>query len=155
MRKLISNWISDRNEFTKIKQPIKFDMKKLFLDKNEREIYFKDKNQEIFYLPEEVRPYKYLYVTHRDDGMFITVGKSSSKSSLDGDLIYQLNTNGLSGTENIILRSNYGNEIFAEYDEFLRNYLDIAWIIPIEAGDEIIGRRTNQSKCTNFKLLFP
>ncbi len=87
--------------------------------------------------------------------MFITVGKSSSKSSLDGDLIYQLNTNGLSGTENIILRSNYGNEIFAEYDEFLRNYLDIAWIIPIEAGDEIIGRRTNQSKCTNFKLLFP
>lgn len=33
---------------------------------------------------------------------------------------YQLNTNHLSGTENIILRTEYGNEIFAKYDEILK-----------------------------------
>ena len=84
----------------------------------------------------EMRSYNYLYVTHRADGMVITVGKSSSNDIfLDGDLFYQLNTNHLSGTENIILRTEYGNEIFAKYDEILKNYLDWAWIIPVESGD--------------------
>lgn len=64
------------------------------------------------------------------------MGKSSSNDIfLDGDLFYQLNTNHLFGTENIILRTEYGNEIFAKYDEILKNYLDWAWIIPVESGD--------------------
>ncbi|NTQ68125.1 hypothetical protein HQ880_12510 [Enterococcus faecium] len=64
------------------------------------------------------------------------MGKSSSNDIfLDGDLFYQLNTNHLSGTENIILRTEYGNEIFAKYDEILKNYLDWAWIIPVKSGD--------------------
>lgn len=139
VEKLISDWISSRSEFTKIKQPIKFDMKKLLLNKSEignRDQYIRAKGQEIIDSLGEVRSYNYLYVTHRADGMVITVGKSSSNDIfLDGDLFYQLNTNHLSGTENIILRTEYGNEIFAKYDEILKNYLDWAWIIPVESGD--------------------
>ena len=122
VEKLISDWISSRSEFTKIKQPIKFDMKKLLLNKSEignRDQYIRAKGQEIIDSLGEMRSYNYLYVIHR----------------ADGDLFYQLNINHLSGTENIILRTEYGNEIFAKYDEILKNYLDWAWIIPVESGD--------------------
>ncbi|MBO0431806.1 hypothetical protein [Enterococcus sp. DIV0660C] len=135
VKKLIANWINSRSEFTEIKQPIAFDMKKLWLNKSERELAFRDKGQEIIDSLSEVRPYEYLYVTHREDGMVVTVGKSSSDGIfLGGDLFYQLNTNRLSGTENIILRAQYGNERLAKYDELLRNYLVWAWIVPVESG---------------------
>ncbi|WP_248004500.1 hypothetical protein, partial [Enterococcus lactis] len=114
-------------------------LSKLLLNKSEignRDQYIRAKGQEIIDSLGEMRPYNYLYVTHRADGMVITVGKSSSNDIfLDGDLFYQLNTNHLSGTENIILRTEYGNEIFAKYDEILKNYLDWAWMIPVESGD--------------------
>lgn len=136
IKEKISEWIKDNREFIKVKEPIKFEMKKLLLDKEQMQKYMDKKQEEILELVGEPDPFNYLYVTHRADGMVVAVGKSSSKKDfLGGDLFYQLNTNRLSGTENIILRVKYGNHIFSEYDEFLKDYLDISWIIPIEQGN--------------------
>ena len=85
-----------------------------------RDQYIRAKGQEIIDSLGEMRSYNYLYVTHRADGMVITVGKSSSNDIFRWRSFYQLNTNHLSGTENIILRTEYGNEIFAKYDEILK-----------------------------------
>ncbi len=43
-----------------------------------RDQYIRAKGQEIIDSLGEMRSYNYLYVTHRADGMVITVGKSSS-----------------------------------------------------------------------------
>ena len=95
-----------------------------------------------------------MYVTHRADGMVITVGKSSSNDIFRWRSFYQLNTNHLSGTENIILRTEYGNEIFAKYDEILKNYLDWAWIIPVESGDAKKLERLLGDELINKKYQF-
>ncbi len=113
-------------------------MKKLLLNKSEignRDQYIRAKGQEIIDSLGEMRSYNYLYVTHRADGMVITVGNLLLMIFFRWRSFYQLNINHLSGTENIILRTEYGNEIFAKYDEILKNYLDWAWIIPVESGD--------------------
>jgi hypothetical protein len=75
---------------------------------------------------------EYIYIVHRNDGMVVVVGKSSFTKNGDkiekcGDLFSELNTSGLIGTENIILRTLYGNEI----DSILANYYKTAWVIPI------------------------
>lgn len=131
---LISDWIRSKQEFSKVKKPIKVEMKNLLLDKQQMERYVYNKKHELFNLLGEIDSFNYLYVTHRDDGMVVTVGKSSVTNYSIGDMFFQLNTNSLSGTENIILRNRYGNEIFKEYDLFLKHYLNIAWIVPVESG---------------------
>lgn len=136
IKALISDWIISRKEFTKLKEPIKFDMKKLLLDREEIKVYMQAKEKEIyktFKAEGTLDTYSYLFVTHRDDGMVVTVGKSSRTEVSFGDLFYELNTNRLSGTENIILRTQFGNEIFKKYDKSLKNYLDTAWVIPVES----------------------
>ena len=85
-----------------------------------RDQYIRAKGQEIIDSLGEVRSYNYLYVTHRADGMVITVGNLLLMIFFRWRSFYQLNTNHLSGTENIILRTEYGNEIFAKYDEILK-----------------------------------
>lgn len=76
----------------------------------------------------------YIYVVCRNDGMVAAVGKSSffkdkakDKVISCGDLFSQLNLNGLSGTEQIIVRLLVGNDVA----NTLTDYYKSAWVIPI------------------------
>lgn len=57
------------------------------------------------------------------------------------------------GIENIILRMEYGNEIFVKYDEILKNYLDWVWIILVELGDVKKLERLLGDELINKKVL--
>lgn len=84
-----------------------------------RDQYIRAKGQEIIDSLGEVRSYNYLYVTHRADGMVITVGKSSSNDIFRWrSFINSIQITCLA--LKIILRTEYGNEIFAKYDEILK-----------------------------------
>lgn len=131
---VISNWIVEREEFSIQEKPIKFDMRIFQSSEEEINNYLEGKDIEITKIIESSSTYEYIYVTQRDDGMVITVGKSTGTANSRGDLFYSLNTNRLSGTENIILRTEYGNETFKKYDNELKDYIVTAWMVIIESG---------------------
>lgn len=92
----------------------------------------------------------YIYVAHRNDGMVTVVGESSFERKNGivnkcGDLFYELNTNSLVGTENIILRT----ECECQIDSILKNYYSKSWVIPI--SDKLNkGARFYEKKLGNY-----
>lgn len=84
--------------------------------------------------------FNFIYVVQRNDGMVTVVGKTSftRKKITGGDLYKRLDTNGLVGTENVILRTLFGNQLAEKLDELLINYFKCAWIIPINVPADIV-----------------
>lgn len=112
---------------------VEVDMKKIVATNKNLNQHIKETiNRMIDMIGVENESAEYIYIVHRNDGMVVVVGKSSFIKNGDkieecGDLFSELNTRGLVGTENIILRTLYGNEI----DSILANYYKTAWVIPI------------------------
>lgn len=122
--------VANNNIKTKI---IEVDMKRIIAtNKNLNEYIEEVINSMINMIGIEYESAEYVYVVHRNDGMVVVVGKSSFVKNGDkieegGDLFRELNTSRLVGTEKIILRTLYGNDI----DSILANYYKTAWVIPI------------------------
>lgn len=136
IKELISKWIKQHENSINGIEPVQVDLKKFYSDvhadriennreRNESEKFIKKILKKVDEQNGEI--YQYLWISHRKDGMVVTVGKTTRKQD---DLFGKLQMS--EGTEDIILRVELGNEIISCFNEQLAEYLKWGWVIPIK-----------------------
>ncbi|MCA9766394.1 MAG: hypothetical protein KC455_08245 [Carnobacterium sp.] len=126
VKEIIINFAKEQNIVDNEKKAtiVEIDFKNIFYNNNNLDNYIESINKKINENSDET--IQYVYVVFRNDGMVVVVGQTSTLKN--SDLFKLLDTRGLTGSANIILRKEFGNELFEKFDHLLTNYYSKAWV---------------------------